>query len=207
MALAIVARCHELGTYSPVLSSRWLAERVTLGHATVSRSLRRLAEDEFLVGKPKRTSEHNYQYRVNLNWAPAQGQTEASSLVPSTWLTLSLNTVSVGHDAFAPKSLGYRAGRIWVATQHPVSAQEIATEYRVSAKTARRDLQGLVDSGLAEKIRDGRVTRYRMLDASTEKLDEIAEFFGTTGWHSRQRETHDRQRDARAYHYQTGGQA
>lgn len=193
VALAVADRCQELGTYSPVLSTRWVAERVSKGHMAVARSFERLRVAGFFQGKPQVTEQRNRRYRVNLRWdSGAKLRFDTSNLVPSTCTVMNVRL----HDAFVTKALGQTAGRVWLSTSHPVTAAEVAADYGVSAGTARRHLNNLVWAGLATKS-EGRPVVYKMQEATTAELDAIAEWFGTDGWHDRQAETHARQRGAR----------
>lgn len=201
VALAILERCHELGTYSPVVSARWLAERVSRGHTTVARALTSLRGLGFLSGKPQVTGQGNRRYKVNLRWERStKPQDGTSNLVRSTCITM---RVQVGHDAFVSRALGPLAGQVWFRYE-PVTAAQVAAEYGVSDDTARRALKGLAEFGLATKGQ-GRPATYTMLDASVEGLDEIARWFRTDGWHERQAESHARQRGARSLHFETRG--
>lgn len=194
MATAILNRCHELGTYSPVLSARFLAERTSRGAATASRSLTRL-EKLGLIARQGVTTEGNTRYRINLRWE-AKGHNETSSLVPSTCTSVSLQIGSVPqHDAFTSKALGPEAGRIWFSLSGSMTAAEAAAEYGLSAKTARRYLDSLVSVGLAVKS-EGRPAEYKAVTVSVERLDEIAAEYGALGWHDRQRDNHQSHREA-----------
>lgn len=200
---AILSICHERGTYSPVLSTRFLAERTGLAHSTVGRSLKRLCE-RGLIRYARLTDKWNRQYRLNLHWAPsAKGHNGTSSLLRSTCTSMSLqlspdNSVYQStplHDAFVTKALGASAGRIWLTQNQPVTAAEAAVRYGVSAKTARRNLDSLVAVGLASKGA-GRPAVYKMTEVSPARLDEIAAEYGALGWLENQRDRHSGNREA-----------
>lgn len=199
VALSVLDRCHELGTYSPVLSSRHLAEKLGIGHATAARSLNRLTELGLLSGRAI-TDQGNYRYQVRLRWrSRTKGQAETSSSLPVTCISLSVQEGSVpAHDAFVTRALGPTSGRMWFSFSGPTTAREAASRVGVSARTARRCLDSLVSAGLATKD-EGRPARFTMQEASAERLDEIAAEYGALGWLDQQRERHENQRTANDY--------
>ncbi|WP_199430301.1 hypothetical protein [Qaidamihabitans albus] len=196
VATAILDVCHERGTYSPVLSARYLAEKTSLGHTTVSRSLKRLTTLGLIRYRGK-TEQWNSQYRLVLRWGlRPNGHNGTSSLLRSTCTSLTVHQASVPqHDAFVGKSLGVLAGRIWFTMNEPLTAAEVADRYGLAARTARRYLDALVAVGLASKG-EGRPAVFKVTEVSEERLDEIAAEYGTVGWLSLQRDKHDRHREA-----------
>lgn len=209
VADAVLAVCHERGTYSPVLSCRFLAERTSLGAMTVSRSLKRLAKLG-LIRYIGRTDQWNSRYRVVLRWRPpAKGHTGTSSLLRSTCTTTSLqstdgtcadqvfSSTAPLHDAFVNRALGPTAGRIWFGMTEPLTAREAAAQFGVAEKTVRRNLELLVSVGLVSKS-EGRPAVYKATEVPGERLDEIAAEYGAAGWLANQRETHSRHQQAHA---------
>lgn len=136
-ALAILARCQELGAYSPNVSARWLASQLGMtdqGSADAVRS--RLVDHGFmkLVGTTRRFGN---QYELNLNRVPSTtNRIYRYSLFVVVQTQLELGPVPAWIHHMLPETTALEASRF----------------LGVSKSTAERALVHLVDQGLAEKI-------------------------------------------------------
>ncbi|MFR9803192.1 hypothetical protein ACL02T_12940 [Pseudonocardia sp. RS010] len=193
VSLAVVEYCHELGAYTPLLTTRFVSTLAGVSHSTANRSLGRLTDLGLLadhgVGDTGGTV-----YRLNVGWT--NGHTETSNATRGERLTCPTLSIEPKHPAFLNGALGSIAGRLYfeLDPDTPVTATEAAKVLGLNRKTVERNLTRLVDHGLFRKC-EGRPAKYVQNDLLPEDLDEIAKAYGTFDWHDRQSEKYARQRE------------
>jgi predicted transcriptional regulator len=202
IALEIVEWCHSVGTYSPLLSSRFLAERVGIGNKTAARGLQRLTDAGLLRHLGRGTSGAHH-YRVDLDWlipddAPAVAHSDTSKETPgdsTTCVSLTNLDLEAKHPLFLPAALGPVAGRLYfeVPPDAVVTATGAAELVKISRSSADRALKRLVENGLFVRV-DGYPAKYGNAGVSVDYLDNLACVYGTHDWGERKAQEHDRQR-------------
>ncbi|MGH3894785.1 MAG: hypothetical protein ACRDTW_24750 [Rhodococcus qingshengii] len=204
VALALVAWAHELGTWTVDASSRELGLRAGVGNRTASRALQRLADIGVVRQvEMKRVTGHAQTWALNMDWTPIEvpstnGHNDTHiSTYGGRGICVSLCHFGTDHPAFLGSALGRTAERIWLdlAENGDSTVSELAQRLGINLRTTRRNLdERLVPNGLVMKA-DGRPAVYSVdPTADADRLDRIAESFGTLDWQHRTAERHERER-------------
>ncbi|MEQ3551162.1 hypothetical protein WIS52_11835 [Pseudonocardia nematodicida] len=183
--LAILARCQEMGAYSPNVSARWLASQLGMTDQVAAGKIReRLVQNGFmtLVASTRR---YGNQYRINLE------------CVPRTTNKL------YRYNLFVVVRTGLELGHVpaWIHHMLPeTTTSQAAATLGVSKSTAEKAVGKLADLGLLTKV--GKV--YHRTGMYTPALDAIPNRFADEQAKNREaveqgyRDRHDKETNDRA---------
>ncbi len=200
VALSLVSWAHEVGVWTLDASTRELAVRAGVSRGTASRALGRLtALGVISPDDSARSARDARRWVLNLGWT-TKGQTGTHKPFPPNTRSCGpvMSLPSTGHPAFLGAALGQTSERVWLdLLDHPDSTVgEVADRLGITSKTVRRSLDSkLVANQLVTKT-EGRPSRYAVdPSADTDRLNQVADAYGTLDWRDRNVERYERERD------------
>jgi DNA-binding transcriptional ArsR family regulator len=186
---AIGRRAEALKSSTSIpMSARTLAEEVGVQFQTAARSLRRVVAAGWLKLVARSTGKHPALYALTIPTC------EVGATSPHTELAREvshlLHSLGPGHDAWRWKALGKGPQRVYALVLQNFGAAEIASQLGISRRAVYQHLGRLRAAELVDNSGNGVWT------ATEKTLAEVAVEYETDGAGDRQREAHQRQRDA-----------
>jgi DNA-binding transcriptional ArsR family regulator len=186
---AVGRRAETLKSSTSIpMSARTLAEEIGVQFQTASRSLKRVAVAGWLKLVARSTGKHPALYALTIP------RCEVGETSPHTGLAREvshlLHSLGPGHDAWRWKALGKGPQRVYVLVLQNFGAADIASQLKISRRAVYQHLERLRSAELVDNSGNG------AWYATDKTLAEVAVEYETDGAAERQREAHQRQRDA-----------
>ncbi|CAN5352683.1 hypothetical protein BH11ACT6_BH11ACT6_01720 [soil metagenome] len=200
VSLALVAWAHEIGVWTLDASTRDTGVRAGVSHGTAKKALHRLESLGVIRKEKERTGTHAQRWVLQLGWGLRDITDPHDLAIGGKGLCGSIKDLT--HPAFLRSALGQTSERVWLdLMDHPDStAAEIADRLGTVVKTVRRALdEKLIPNQLAGRSgtkSNGRCRPSTMFRINTEgQLNQIAEDYGVSDWHTRTAERYRRERE------------